>query len=381
MSTEHAAHPAGGHTAHGSHDDHDDHAGESHPDRRPRHQEHPAHAGNGAAANGTVRMESDTARRMASAASNFLALLTPDQRARTVYPADNEERFNWHFVPKERNGITFKEMDGAQQKLAHALLASGLSREGYGKAVSIMALERILFQIENTTRRFPRDPDLYHVTVFGEPSDAKPWGWRVEGHHVSVNMLVVPGQEGKSSLAVASTPHFFGANPARVPEGFPAAGLRVLAAEEDIARHLLTSLDGALMKRAVIASEAYSDILTRNERRVKPDDPAGVRAADMGADQRHILMDLIEEYVHRMPFDVADTRLNRIAKEGTGHIHFAWAGGEHVGDPHYYRLQGPSFLVEYDNTQNGANHIHSVWRDFMGDWGDDLLADHYKTGH
>jgi len=339
------------------------------------HQEHPAHAGNGSRARATVANQSDTARRMAESASTFLALLTPDQRQRTVYSFDDDERFNWHFVPKERNGLTFKEMDGAQQKLAHALISSGLSRRGYSQAVTIMGLERILGEIEGSGRTRPRDPDQYHVTLFGEPSDAKLWGWRVEGHHVSVNMLVVPGKEGE---LVASTPQFFGANPARVPEGLPAAGLRVLAAEEDLARHLLTSLDDGARRRAVFASEAPSDILTRNERRVKTDDPMGVKAGDMSDEQRHMLMNLIDEYVHRMPFDVADARLNRIEKDGAGHIHFAWAGPAEPGQPHYYRLQAPSFLVEYDNTQNNANHIHSVWRDFHGDWGDDLLADHYQ---
>ena len=338
------------------------------------HQAHAAHQSSNTT-NGRVAAKTDTAKRMADAASTFLSLLTPDQRQKTVYNPTDDERLNWHFVPKERNGITFNEMDGAQQKLAHALISSGFSQRGYAKAVTIMGLERILAQIEGTVRRFPRDPNLYHVTIFGEPSDKKVWGWRVEGHHVSVNMLVVPGKEGE---LVASTPQFFGANPARVPTGYPAEGLRVLAAEEDLARQLLTSFDEKLRRRAVFQSDAPSDILTRNERRVKPDDPMGIKAGDMTGDQRHILMDLVDEYVHRMPFDVADRRLNRIEKEGASHIHFAWAGPPEPGKPHYYRLQGPTFLVEYDNTQNNANHIHSVWRDFEGDWGDDLLADHYE---
>jgi hypothetical protein len=338
------------------------------------HDSHPAHPPS-ATTNGRVSAKTDTAKRMADAATTFLALLTPDQRQKTVYNPNDDERLNWHFVPKERNGITFNELDGAQQKLAHALISSGLSQRGYAQAVTIMGLERILAQIEGTVRRFPRDPNLYHVTIFGQPSDKQVWGWRVEGHHVSVNMLVVPGKEGE---LVASTPQFFGANPARVPAGYPAEGLRVLAAEEDLARQLLTSLDGTLRGKAVFNAEAPSDILTRNERRVKPDDPMGIKAGDMTGDQRHLLMDLVDEYVHRMPFDVADRRLNRIEKEGTSHIHFAWAGPAEPGQPHYYRVQGPTFLVEYDNTQNNANHIHSVWRDFEGDWGDDLLADHYQ---
>jgi len=352
--------------------------------RQNDHQAHAAHGAHDAASNGSIRLESDTAKRMAGAATTFLALLSADQRRTAVYGVEDDERLNWHYVPKERNGLSFSDMDGAQRHLAHALLATGLSQQGYGKASSIMALERILGQVEGSDRTRPRDPDHYHVTIFGEPSDATPWGWRVEGHHVSVNMLVVPEAPGAPETngahrtRVASTPNFLGSNPARVPDGFPASGLRVLAAEEDLARRLLTSFDGDLLRRAVIAADAPSDILTSSERRVKPEDPAGVKAGDLSGNQRHLLMDLIEEYVHRMPFDVADSRLNRIEKDGTSHIHFAWAGDADSGKPHYYRLQAPSFLVEYDNTQNGANHIHSVWRDFTGDWGDDLLADHYK---
>jgi hypothetical protein len=245
-----------------------------------------------------------------------------------------------------------------------------LSRRGYAKAVTIMSLEKVLAELEGPARRNPRDPDLYHVTVFGTPGTPTPWGWRVEGHHVSVNCLVVDGQR------IATTPNFFGANPARVPSG-GLAGLRVLAAEEDLARRLLGALDGQLRDRVVMAPQAPNDILTRAERRVTPDSPAGVAAKDMSPSQSDLLAGLVQEYVSRMPPDVADTRLDQIEKAGRQHIHFAWAGEAEPGHPHYYRLQGPTFLVEYDNTQNQANHIHTVWRDFGGDWGDDLLASHY----
>jgi hypothetical protein len=328
-----------------------------------------------AAVDAPVAQESATAARMAEAASTFLASLTPDQRSRTVFGVEDDERLNWHYIPRERQGLPFKELDGSQQKLAHALLSSGLSRHGYAKAVSIMALESVLAQLEGTTRRFPRDPDLYHVTVFGIPSDTAPWGWRVEGHHVSVNMLVAGGAR------IAPTPSFFGANPARVPEGASASGLvgyRVLAAEEDLARRVLAALEGDAHARALISGEAPSDITTKSEHRIRPDSPAGLPTAEMSSSGRDHLLALVQEYVRRMPEDVAGTRLNRIEKDGTGHIHFAWAGSETPGGPHYYRLQGPSFLVEYDNTQNNANHIHTVWRDFDGDWGDDLLAGHYE---
>jgi Protein of unknown function (DUF3500) len=328
-----------------------------------------------AAVDAPVGLESATAARMAEAATTFLASLTPEQRGRTVFPVGDEERLNWHYIPRDRQGLPIGEMDGSQQKLAHALLSSGLSRHGYAKAVTIMALEQVLSHLEGPRRRFPRDPDLYYFTVFGAPSETAPWGWRVEGHHVSVNMLVLEGQR------IAPTPSFFGANPARVPEGTPTpglTGLRVLAAEEDLARRVLAALEGGAHARAVIDAEAPADILTRAEHRVRPDSPTGLPAGEMPPSARDHLLALVQEYVRRMPEDVAGTRLNRIERDGTGQIHFAWAGSENPGGPHYYRLQGPSFLVEYDNTQNDANHIHTVWRDFQGDWGDDLLAGHYE---
>lgn len=327
-----------------------------------------------AAVDTAVELESETAQRMAEAATTFLSALTPEQRARVVFPVESEERLNWHYIPRDRCGLPFKEMDSSQQKLAHALLSSGLSRRGYAKAVTIMSLESVLAELEGKERRFVRDPDLYYVTLFGTPSDESLWGWRAEGHHVSVNYLVVGGRR------IAPTPNFFGANPARVPQG-GLAGLRVLAAEEDLARRLLASLDAPQHARAVLAAEAPSDIITRAEHRIKPDAPTGLAAGDMAEAQRRLLMDLVTEYVSRMPEDVADTRMNRIEKDGKAHIHFAWAGTEERGGPHYYRLQGPGFFVEYDNTQNQANHIHTVWRDLTDDWGDDLLARHYARSH
>jgi hypothetical protein len=265
-------------------------------------------------------------------------------------------------------------MNGSQRKLAHALLSSGLSRRGYAKALDIMSLESILRELEGPSRRHPRDPDLYHVTFFGTPSDESPWGWRVEGHHLSANFLVVNGNR------IAPTPNFFGANPARVPRG-PLEGLRVLAAEEDLARHLLASLEPKQQARVVIDPVAPADIITQAEPRVEIDDPSGLPAEEMTEVQGRLMMDLVVEYTSRMPRDVADTRMNQIGKEGEAHIHFAWAGSKKRGEGHYYRVHGPSFLIEYDNTQNNANHIHTVWRDLKDDWGEDLLRGHYAKSH
>jgi hypothetical protein len=327
-----------------------------------------------AAAHTAVEMESETAGRMAEAATTFLASLTVEQQARVMFSLENDERLNWHYIPRERRGLPWKEMNGSQRKLAHALLSSGLSRRGYAKALDIMGLESVLAELEGPNRRFPRDPDLYHVTFFGTPSDESPWGWRVEGHHVSVNFLVVSGNR------IAPTPNFFGANPARVPRG-PLEGLRVLAAEEDLARHLLASLEPKQQARVVIDPVAPADIITTAEPRVKIDDPSGLPAKEMTEVQGRLMMDLVVEYTSRMPRDIADTRMNQIGKEGEAHIHFAWAGSVKRGEGHYYRVHGPSFLIEYDNTQNNANHIHTVWRDLKDDWGEDLLRGHYAKSH
>ncbi len=327
-----------------------------------------------AAAHTAVEMESETAGRMAEAATTFLASLAEEQQGRVMFPLESDERLNWHYIPRERRGLPWKEMNGSQRKLAHALLSSGLSRRGYAKALDIMGLESVLAELEGPHRRFPRDPDLYHVTFFGTPSDESPWGWRVEGHHISVNFLVVRGNR------IAPTPNFFGANPARVPRG-PLEGLRVLAAEEDLARHLLDSLDAAKQALAIIDSDAPADIITTAEPRVKIDDPRGLPAEEMTEVQGRLMMDLVVEYTSRMPRDVADTRMNQIGKEGEAHIHFAWAGSVKRGEGHYYRVHGPSFLIEYDNTQNNANHIHTVWRDLKDDWGEDLLRGHYAKSH
>jgi Protein of unknown function (DUF3500) len=319
--------------------------------------------------------DSETALRMAEAARNFLDSLMAEERTRVLFPVESEERKNWHYVPRQRKGVPWKEMNGSQRKLAHALIASGLSRTGYTKAMSIMALESILKQLEGPGSRFERDPDLYYVTLFGVPSEEMSWGWRLEGHHISINFLVAPGNR------VACTPNFFGANPAQVPPGYRLADLRVLSTEEDLARSLLNSLNDFQLGTAVIDTEAPPDILTDADAHVRLEVPVGLPALDMNESQQEILIQLLSDYLHRMPEDLADARMDRLEKEGRKYIHFAWAGSKERNRPHYYRVHGPGFLIEYDNTQNNANHIHSVWRDLRDDWGEDLLRNHYKESH
>lgn len=311
---------------------------------------------------------------MAGAASKWLTALTPEQRQKAVFAFDSEERLKWHFIPNEifpRNGVTFKEMSEPQRVLAHELLKTGLSARGHMTATSIMELEKVLLAIEKGVR-FPRDHEMYRVTVFGTPGDKSAWGWRLEGHHISVRFDVVGGS------ATASSPAFFGSNPAEVREG-PLTGTRVLGPEEDAARALLDSLDAAQRTTAVILPDAPGDIVTMVAPKVASLSPAGITATALTKAQRQRLMDLIDVYVGLMAPDIASERMARLQKAGLDNIAFAWAGDTAKGKKHYYRIQGPTFLVEYDNTQNDGNHVHSVWRDFDGDFGRDLLREHLKS--
>lgn len=308
---------------------------------------------------------------MAQAASDFLAELSPEQRARASFPFADAERLNWHFIPRERRGLPLKDMTEPQRAAARRLLQAGLSQRGYLKVSTIIELELVLRELGGNPA--VRDPELYFFSVFGSPSPPGPWGWRVEGHHVSLNFTVV-----KDSL-VATAPAFLGANPARVLSG-SRQGLRALAAEEDLARDLMRSLDAEQRAAAVIAAEAPRDIITGNAGQVDPLSPAGIPVARLRPDQAARLVRLLDEYLDRMAPDLAAARRARLAESDLGRITFAWAGSIEVGQPHYYRIQGPTFLVEYDNTQDNANHIHSVWRDFAGDFGRDLLREHYRSG-
>lgn len=305
---------------------------------------------------------------MASAALNFWNALTPDLQAKCTFPFDTDERFNWHFIPRQRKGITWNDMTPAQQALAHAFLASGLSNRGYQQAETIMSLDQILKEMEQG--RGPlRDPNNYAFSVFGTPGPHATWGWRFEGHHLSLNFTIVNGR------AVAG-PVFFGSNPATVLQG-PRKGLRVLAVEEDLGRELVKSLTPDQLKTALIDVKAPVEIITGNSRKADPGPPVGLKAADMSDAQKKLLMTLVENYAYRLRPELGDQDLAKIAAAGFENIHFAWAGGLEPGQPHYYRLHGPSFLVEFDNTQNNANHIHTVWRDSANDFGEDLLREHY----
>ena len=312
---------------------------------------------------------------MSSAAAKWLSSLEPEKRDRAVFAFDSDERLRWHFVPNEnhpRKGVTFKEMSEPQRELAHALLKTGLSARGHSAAAAIMELEKILQVIEGERRRARRDPEEYYVSVFGTPGDKSAWGWRFEGHHVSLRFDVV------GASMTASSPAFFGSNPAEVRDG-PQKGTRVLGMEEDAARALLDLLDAEQRAVAIVQPDAPPDILTMVAPQVTPLAPPGLKITALTKAQRDALMRLIDVYVGTMAPDIGAERMARVRKAGLDNITFAWAGSTEKGQKHYYRVQGPSFLIEYDNTQNNGNHIHSVWRDFNGDFGRDLLREHVKA--
>ncbi|MDB6083431.1 MAG: hypothetical protein JWN43_1312 [Gammaproteobacteria bacterium] len=311
-----------------------------------------------------------TASPMLEAAGAFLATLEPAQKAKAVLPFNSEERFHWFYTPVPRKGIPLKELNASQREAALALLRAGLSEQGYAKAQAIRKLEDVVRELERDQGP-ARDPDLYFFTFFGEPSVDGPWGWRYEGHHCSQNWTIVNGR------SIGSSPQFFGANPAEVRDG-PMKGTRVLSAEEDLGRTLVKSLSAEQRTEAVLSAHAPGDILTSNLRKAAIEEDRGVGYGRLNKEQQGTLLALIEEYLGAQPRVQARARLDKIRQAGFDPIKFAWMGGVERGEGHYYRVQGSTFLIEYDNTQNHANHIHCVWRDFKGDWGEDLLAEHYQ---
>jgi hypothetical protein len=312
---------------------------------------------------------------MANAASTFLASLSPEQRQQATFAVDSEELTRWHYVPAQqfpRNGLPIRAMNETQRGLAHELMKTGLSQRGYTQATTIMTdLENILKALENGSAM--RDPEQYCFSIFGTPGGKGVWGWRVNGHHLSLHFNVANGS------MVASAPTFFGSNPAEVRVEGPKKGLRVLADREDSARALLTALDDKQRPTAMLEGVVPGDIVTKTAVKVDPLSPTGIAASVMTPKQRELLMAVIESYTSSMTADIASERLAQLKTAGLDKITFAWAGESEIGKKHYYRVQGPTFLIEYDNTQNDGNHVHSVWRDFNGDFGRDLLREHVQN--
>jgi hypothetical protein len=314
---------------------------------------------------------SDDKRSSATAAAQALLQALPEaKRTQAQLSFESSERTNWNYVPMRRGGVPLAELDAQQRTLIDPLLRSALSPAGFNTAQQIVQHETILGQIEGNPQR--RDPGLYYTAVFGEPGPRAPWAWRFEGHHLSVNATHVDGQ----TQVVA--PLFMGSNPARVPSG-PKAGLRLLAAEEDVARELMRMLPQERRTRAMLADRAFPDIVTRNDPKVRSLNIEGLAAAEMSQPEQTQLRKLLHVYADRMTQSAAREQLERIERAGFGKLHFGWAGSLEAGKPHYYRVHGPTVLIEYDNTQNNANHIHTVWRDLERDFGGDLLRAHYAA--
>ena len=308
--------------------------------------------------------------RMAEAAEGWLASLGLAQRAKASFgfPADTE-RTRWYYTPTERGGLPLAEMGPTQQRLAHRLVASGLSEGGYATAATIMGLENVLDAREGWRRGYDgrtvphrgRDPQLYFLSVFGDPGSGS-WGWRAGGHHLALNYTLAADGH------ISASPLFFGANPALTRLVGPVV-LRPLAAEEDLGRELLASLAPEQRAMAVVSPVAPGDILQRNRPRVEAGPPDGLPAGRMLPQQRALLEGLVRHYLDRLPAELAAAEAARVTGEAGEALRFAWAGGAEPGQPHYYRVQGPRLLIEYDNVQDGVNHVHSVWRDPAGDFG------------
>ena len=308
----------------------------------------------------------------AAKANSFINSLHDEQKKKVWYAFTEMNRYEWHYVPASmmvRRGIAVKDLDSTQKEKLNYLLQAFLSKEGYDKTKSIMSLEYVLRELEPNNEH--RIPENYLVAMYGTPATDSVWGWKFSGHHIALNFTVV-----KDKIAFA--PFFFGANPAMVKEG-SRKGFRAIREEEDLGFELLNMLTPEQKLKAIFQLEAFTDIVTTMSAEIGPLKPLGIFAGDMTLEQKNVLNKLIVAYLSSMPPAIANTRMKKITTEDMNSIRFGWAGGTITGTPHYYRVQGKTFLIEFDNTQNNANHIHTVWRDFNGDYGLDLLREHYQN--
>ena len=313
---------------------------------------------------------------MREACSAFLDSLSAEQKERTTFNYLDGERIFWYYPPANRHGLAIRDMNEEQRKLAYAVMATGLTDKSYQQAVATIENESLLGSIEKGAGviTYDRDPELYYWTVFGEPGGDGPWGWRVEGHHVSFNYGV--WDDG----VISTTPFFLGANPHEIRTG-PDTGHRILGVREDLAFELMNDLDSSQRSKAVIYGEAPYDILTYNSSKAVLPPEEGLRASRMSGTQREMLMSLIAEYVNQVRQDVASDKLAAIKEQGIDDFQLAWGGPVEKGSEHYYRIHGGKFVVEYINRQNGANHTHSVLRDVDNDFGVDVLREHLLEFH
>ncbi len=313
---------------------------------------------------------------MAAACGDLLDSLDAAQRARATFPYLDGERLFWYYPPLNRHGLPLLAMTDEQQELARRVLEAALSEKGYEAACAIIDHELILREQERADGQvsWARDPGRYYFTLFGDPHGTDPWGWRAEGHHLSLHFSIW------GERVISTTPFFFGSNPAEVLHG-PKRGLRILARREDLAFQLMDSLDQSQRSRAVIYDKAPWDILTYNSTRAVLPREEGLAGDRLDAAQREMLTALVETYVNQVRSDVARHKLEHLRRDGLGHLRVAWAGPVARREGHYYRIHGGNFLVEFDNCQNDANHVHSVWRDVDNDFAQDVLRDHLLLYH
>lgn len=315
---------------------------------------------------------------MANTANIFLNSLDKNQKAQAMYPFDSSERFTWFYVPRnDRKGITMNELNPQQKDAAIALMKAAMSDQAYKQARQVMALEAVLKAIENRQENDHfRDPGKYYFTIFGQPSRAGIWGWRLEGHHLSFHF------SAENNKLVSGTPGFMGSNPETVLSG-PEKGLEIFKEENELAFDLLHSFNPDQHKKAIIDTAAPADIITVNSRKAMIDNSKGIGYGTLTAAQKAIFIKLLSLYIHRYTRLFANSMMNDIEKGGMDNLVFAWAGSEEngPGHPRYYRIKGPTIIIEYDNTQNNANHVHTVVRDLKNDFGGDALMEHYKKSH
>jgi len=309
----------------------------------------------------------DAAQRIADAANRFLGLLDDSQRRTVLIAFESDNRLDWHYIPRSRPGLGLGEMRQAQADAARALFASVLNERGLQLLDGVRLLEGVLREQQGSFR----DPGRYYVSVFGRPG-AFPWGWRFEGHHLSLNVAL------PAAGRIAVTPFFAGAHPATVRDG-PNRGFRLLGTSEDLARQIMAGLGEPQRRVAIIADRSFGEIVASPQRERDLGTPRGLALGEMTGEQRNLVEALIERFLGTLAPDLATIQKRRVLEQGLAAFRFAWAGSLVPGEAHYFRLHGPATVIEHDNTQNGANHIHAVWRDLAADFGRDALAEHYRT--
>jgi hypothetical protein len=311
-----------------------------------------------------------------AAAGKWLASLSAEQKAKASFTLDDKERVGWAYVPQDRRGLPLADMSDAQRALAMDLVRSALSPQGFAKVEGVIKLESVLRELESRpgARATARDATRYFVSIFGDPSSNKPWAWRFEGHHLSLNFSSIDGELD------SVTPNFYGSNPARVAGGAN-DGLRVLGPEEDLGRALFASFDDKQRAVALLSGEPPKDVILGPGRDSGFEKTEGLAVAQMTAPQAHALDELLAQFVGNLRAPTAAEQMKRIRDAGVEKIHFAWIGSAKPGEAHYYRIQGPHFAIEYENAQPGVNHVHVVWRDLERDFGADLLREHLAREH